>query len=350
MSRRNSIVDRDDGVMNAFDYRFSPKMNVHFYLPEKYWPETARQEAWQAGEISTLEQSGKIACAQCWIYQTWAALHRAGVEVQLSSELPTSGVLVTLTGFFPEAFRPPKDVFFAGIVADSLPHPGAQVQILQNPLHAQRLRHSRAIYMPLWPQPNLLPRDPARGTQFENICFYGDEKNLAPELQNPHWRKRLEDLGVRLVLRSADQWHDYREADAIMAVRGFGGSSYLHKPGTKLYNAWLAGVPFIGGLDSAYVGDGRPGENFLQAASPESLFDQIRRLRDNPALRQRLVTAGHCAGKEFSPAATLERWKTLLSRDLPARAATWKNRSERSRGTFFFFQRGRFWRDRTFRH
>lgn len=322
-------------------------MNIHFYLPEQYWPETSRQEAWKAGEISTLEQSGKIACAQCWIYQTWAALQRAGVEIPLSTELPTEGVMVTLTGFFSEEFRPPEDVFFAGIVADSLPHPGAQLQILQNPLHAQRLRHS--VYMPLWPQPHLLPRDPDRGHQFENICFYGDEQNLAPELQNSQWRKRLEDLGVRLVLRSADHWHDYRTADAVIAVRGFGRSPYWHKPGTKLYNAWLAGVPFIGGRDSAYIGDGHPGENFLQASSPEDLLDQIRRLRDDLALRERLVMAGQLAGEAFSPAATLDRWKTLLTRDLPVWAEGWQHRKSLSRRAFFFFQRGRLWRDRTFR-
>lgn len=333
--------------MNAFDYRFSPKMNVHFYLPEKYWPEASRQEAWKAGEISPLEQSGKIACAQCWIYQTWAALRHAGVEIPLSTALPSDGVLVTLTGFFSENFRPPANVFFAGIVADSLPHPGAQLQILQNPFHAQRLSHS--VYMPLWPQPHLLPRDPARGSRFENICFYGDEQNLAPELRDPQWQKRLADLGVRLVLRSAAHWHDYRTADAVIAVRGFGTSPYWHKPGTKLYNAWLAGVPFIGGRDSAYVGDGRPGENFLQATSPDALLDQIRRLRDDSTLRERLVVAGHLAGEAFAPAATLSRWKTLLTQDLPARAEAWKIQTTLSRRAFFFFQRGRHWRDRTFR-
>lgn len=324
-------------------------MNVQFYLPEKYWPEASRQDAWKAGQMTTLEQSGKIACAQCWIYQTWAALQRAGVEIPLSAELPTDGVLVTLTGFFSKDFRPPKNVFFAGIVADSLPHSGAQVQILQNALHAHHLRPSRAVYMPLWPQPNLLPRDPDRGHRFENVCFYGDEQNLAPELQNPQWRKRLEDLGVRLVVQSAAHWHDYQTADAVIAVRGFGRSPYLHKPGTKLYNAWLAGVPFIGGLDSAYVADGQPGVNYLQATSPDTLLDQIRRLRDEPALRERLVTAGHLAGEAFSPTATLERWKNLLTADLPARAEAWRDRKPLSRRAFFFFQNGRLWQDRIFR-
>lgn len=322
-------------------------MNIHFYLPKKYWPEASRQEAWKAGEVSTLDQSGKFACAQSWIFQTWAALERAGVETALSAKLPSRGLLVTLTGFFPNDFRSTRDIFFAGIVADMLPHPGAHIQILQNPLHAHHLRNS--VYMPHWPHPNQLRRDPERGSKFKNVCYFGDELNLAPELQDPEWRKRLENLGLRLILRSADHWHDYREADCVIALRGFGPSNHLHKPGTKLYNAWLAGVPFIGGRDSAYVADGRPEENYLQATSPDALLHQIRRLRDDLALRERLVTAGHLAGERFSPAATLDRWKTLLTHDLPARAEVWHNRMVLSRRTFFFFQRGRLWRDRIFR-
>ena len=49
-------------------------MEFHFYLPESYLPDADRQEAWRCGHITRLEKSGKIASAQCWIFQTWLAL------------------------------------------------------------------------------------------------------------------------------------------------------------------------------------------------------------------------------------------------------------------------------------
>src|SRR5690606_12799758 len=136
-----------------------------------------------------------------------------------------------------------------------------------------------------------LPRDPQRGDRFETLGFFGDETNLAPELRDPAWRAQLENLGVRLEVFHADRWHDYREVDGVVAIRGFGPSPYLHKPATKLYNAWLAGVPFIGGRDSAYAGDGTVGKNFLQAATPDELLQQVCRLKENPDLTRALVEA-----------------------------------------------------------
>ncbi len=60
-------------------------MQVHFYLPESYLPDPGRQEAWRSGKITRLEEAGKIACAQCWIYQTWLALERSRLSSKANS-------------------------------------------------------------------------------------------------------------------------------------------------------------------------------------------------------------------------------------------------------------------------
>ncbi len=322
-------------------------MQVSFYFPEKYLPDPARQEAWKEGKITLLEHGGKIASAQSWIYQTWAALQRAGVDAKLTAEIPGEGILLGLSGFFNDTFRAPEGVFFAGIVADYLPHPGAHLHILQNPAYAKRLAHS--VYMPHWPHPNLIPREPGRGDIFETVCFFGDEQNLAPELKDPAWIRQLNDMGLKLEVCSSDRWHDYSDADCVIALRGFSSSRYLHKPATKLYNAWLAGVPFIGGRDSAYAGDGRIGVDFLQAASPADLLAQIRRLKDDVFLRQKLVSAGHEASRNFNSSSILERWKKLLDQDLPILAQRWRERSAFSRREFFFSQATTVWLDRKLR-
>jgi len=319
-------------------------MDFHFYLPEKYLPDAAQQEAWKTGTITILEQSGKIATAQSWIYQTWAVLERAGFETNLTTEIPQSGVLITLAGCVPEDFAPPPEVFFVGIVADTVPHPAAHLHVVQNFMHAQRLRHS--VYMPNWPQPNLLPREPERGQRFERVCFYGDPANLAPEIRDPAWGQSLkEELGLDFVIREAKDWSDYRETDCSVAIRDFGISSFLHKPATKLYNAWLAGVPFIGGADSAYEGDGKAGENYLIALQLNRLTLALRRLKEAPLMREQLVTAGRIAARAFSPLAMVGRWKHLLREIVPRRVADWQKRGRVSREIFRITQRANVWMD-----
>ena len=301
-------------------------MQLHFYLPERYLPDPARQEAWRSGRITQLEEAGKIASAQCWIYQTWLALEQSGFPASLTHSIPREGILVALTNCVSADFRVPEHAFFVGVVADYVAHPRAHLHLVQNKAHARRLWNS--AFMPHWPHPNLIPRDPMRLDRFENVCFFGQSSNLAPELVDGRWQKRLEgELGVNFIMWGADRWHDYREADCVVAVRGFGRSAYIHKPATKLYNAWLAGVPFIGGMDSACAADGKPGRDFLQASTRDELFAHIRQLRERPALRQQLVAAGRAAARNFSFEATLDRWKRLLGETVPELAARWQRTS-----------------------
>lgn len=324
-------------------------MEVHFYLPEKYLPDSARREAWKEGKITTLEQGGKIASAQSWVYQTALRLEEAGWPVQLTPEIPSRGILVSLTGFLGDSFRPGRDVVFLGIAADYLPHPAAHRHIVQNSFHARRLHN--AIFMPHWPHPNLVPRNATRRDRFENVCFFGDASNLAPELRDESWRLRLRsELGLDFLILDASRWHDYSEADCVVAVRGFGNSPFLHKPATKLYNAWLAGVPFMGGRDSAYLGDGKPGKNYLQASSPDELFTQIRRLKEDPSLREKLAANGRVAAEAFTPQAVLERWQALLGRTAPALAEKWQKKSRVGRRLFFLVQSASVFLDRKLRH
>jgi hypothetical protein len=333
----------------AFHLRSGSFMQVHFYLPERYLPDPGRQEAWRSGKITQLEEAGKIACAQCWIYQTWLALERSGFPANLTHSLPSDGTLVALTNCVSADFRASERVFFVGVVADHVAHPRAHLHLVQNKAHAQRLWSS--AFMPLWPHPNLIPRNPARLDRFENVCFFGESANLARELADSSWRKRLRDkLGLNFVVCGADRWHDYSEADCVVAVRGFGRSVYIHKPATKLYNAWLAGVPFIGGMDSAYAADGRPGRDFLQASTTDELFARIRVLQERPALREQLVAAGKISARNFSFEATLDRWKRLLDHTVPELAARWRRKSVAGRRVVLALQTVSVWLDTRLRH
>lgn len=297
-------------------------MRTSFYLPAHYMPSPQNREAWRTGGHVHREQLGKGGCAESWIYQAWNALALCGSDAGLVTEIPDGGIVIALSGTLHTGYTPPPGVFLAAVVADGLPHPGAHVQILQNKRHAALLPGS--IYMPHWPQINLLPRDSSRGDEFRAVCFFGDPANLAAELASGEWKAGLKrDLGLDFIVRLHDAWHDYHDIDAVIAIRDFSGNRQIHKPATKLYNAWLAGVPFIGGSDSAYLAEGNPGKDYLAARSPAEVKRHLQRLRGDVSLRRTLVESGGIRSRDFTHQATAQRWRRLVEEELPARAAAW---------------------------
>ncbi|MBX9578553.1 MAG: hypothetical protein K2W97_08800 [Chthoniobacterales bacterium] len=326
-------------------------MEVSFYLPEKYFPSEEWIQAWKEDRPFPFEESGKAAAVHCWIYQTWALLTEAGIKTSLVSELPTTGLVLALSGTLHSSFQSnhhAPDFFLVDIVADGLPHPAAHFHLVQNRAHARRLPHSH--FIPLWPQPALIHREANRKGVFERISFFGDPKNLAAEFFSFSWQQHLKkELSLEFEIRRAAQWHDYSNVDAIIAIRDFSRSRQLHKPATKLYNAWLAGVPFIGGNDSAYQSDGRPGVDYLVAQSPKQVLEHLRKLKVDAAFRSRLIQNGIESGEKFSRSATLERWKFLIQETLPGLAFQWQKKSPSQRACYLLAQGAICWIDRKLR-
>lgn len=313
--------------------------NITFCLPEECLPNDDCRNAWKEGKVFP-----RIEYSTChnWIYQTWNFLKESGFPCKLSTQLCNSGITIalglTLDASFRTGARLPKDVFFVDVAADKLPHPAAHLHLVQNKIHAKLLPNS--LFVPHWPQPHLIPRNPARGNRFENICFFGHAGNIAPELSSTAWRQRLQrELGLSFYIQGNRGWHDYREVDAVLAIRNFSRARYFHKPATKLYNAWHAGVPFIGGRDSAYATDGHSGKDYLLATSPEEVFQHLKQLKEDENFRTSLIQKGFQSGASFTREATLIRWKKLLQETLPTLADQWQQTSLRRRRYFSLMQR-----------
>ena len=312
---------------------------VSFYVPELHWPDAAARHAWQEGKMIPRTE---YATPHIWLYQTWSLLQAAGVNCTISTQLPKQGIVITLGHWYlPACFgmKTPSDshLFFVDVVADTTLHPAAPLHLLQNKKQVQQTPHS--FFVPHWPQPHLISRNPARGNRFENVCFFGVPLTLAPELSSQKWQERLQrELGLHFQLRNKDRWHDYSDVDCVLAVRDFSTSPHLSKPATKLYNAWHAGVPFIGGTDSAYAADGHPGKNYLVAASLEEIFQHLKRLKEDECFRSNLVQQGFLAGAAFTRDATLAHWKKLVQETLPNLAVAWLQQSARKRRWFYFKQ------------
>ncbi|MBM3857524.1 MAG: glycosyltransferase family 4 protein [Verrucomicrobia bacterium] len=201
----------------------------------------------------------------------------------------------------------------------------AHFHIVQNPVQARD--YQNAFYMPHLPEHYLVPREKKREKTFTNIAYFGDPKNLADDLKSEEWQRQLKsELGLNFHLKHKEEWHDYSDVDAIIALRDFSAKTHDNKPATKLYNAWLAGVPFIGGADSAYANEGSMEKNYLVATSAEELLQQLGRLKKDQELREKLVKQGRESVKEFTMEKTVERWRKLIQEILPQRAHEWQQR------------------------
>ena len=294
-------------------------MSVQFYLPEAHLPSKENRAAWMEGGDLVLEEGGKSAASQSWIYKTWIALSKKGCLTELVHNFPESGVVFALSGTIPTRFWAPEGMLLVDVVADGLPHAAAHVHIVQNAAHARRMPCS--IFMPHWPQPGLQVRDPQRGAKCERVAFFGTRDNLAPELQDASWQEELKRrTGILFEIRGAGRWHDYRNVDAVVAIRDFTGGKQIHKPATKLYNAWLAEVPFIGGTDSAYAADGSAGQDYLVARGPAEVVRHLELLARDQVLRNSLVEEGRKKAVVFNAESTACRWQKLVELEIPSLA------------------------------
>ena len=173
---------------------------------------------------------------------------------------PQRGIVISHTDFLPLNLEPKPELFVVEIKPDrhlgSLSSNFVIVQSRSDPLYRSVWRLLfQVAYLPYWPQPSLIPRLRERGSKFENVCFMGNPEQLGVDAQL--LKSELNMLGLNFFLVERQRWHDYRGVDAIIAVRPSAPNNKAHmqvnmKPATKLYNAWLAGVPAILSPDGAF--------------------------------------------------------------------------------------------------
>jgi hypothetical protein len=194
--------------------------------------------------------------------------------------------------------------------ADATFHPFAHLHVVLN----RRAFHPwfPSFYMPHWPQPGLLPRDSARGDTWKNAAFFGDPGNFTKEMTGPAWDATLRDLDLAWHFVPPEKWHDFRETDVIVAVRGFDRHRHENKPPTKLFNAWRAGVPAILGRESAYQAERKTALDYLEVHSFAEVVAALRRLKADAGLRRGMIANGLERAKESDPAVITARWKEFF--------------------------------------
>jgi hypothetical protein len=197
------------------------------------------------------------------------------------------------------------------IKPDRNPHPYAQLQVVQNPQDAKKLKNS--YYIPLWRQAGLIPRHPERGDRFENIGYFGISYNLAPELKAASWSKQLEELGLNWEIIPKNRWYDYSSIDAVVAVRNFQKQNYTQKPATKLYNAWHAGVPAILGKESAFQSERKSEFDYFEVSSVDDVITVLKHLKDSLQLCQKVRENSKVRAKDIEPQNVVRQWRNFLT-------------------------------------
>ncbi len=264
---------------------------------------------------------------RCWILQTYLRLREAGGAVELTAEYPDADIAVVHPYFLGRLLRPPagKQIPIVVMVADDKGYCDlVDVQLVQNSGAAG----SKAFFVPLWPQPGLIRRDPGRGERVERVAYKGFDVCLDEDFRAPAWETALKERGLvwdNDSFRALDRgyrpddlhWNDYSQTDLIVAVRPPAPGMYRHKPGTKLVLAWLAGVPAILGPERAYR-DLRQSElDYIEVQNTTEALAAVDHLREDPELYRAMVENGKKRRGDHNREAVLRRWQEVLFEEIP---------------------------------
>lgn len=253
---------------------------------------------------------GVVACyMHAWVWPIYRRLKDRGEDVSFGY-VPMDGAINLIHGQVGRYQLKLADLnryFIIGIRADFRPFPYGELEIVQN----RNTAGGRRFYMPHFPQPGLIPREAGR-TEVVNVCAAGEPQNF-PCMDELN--RKLEEIGCRFVFKAAGDWQNMADIDILLGIRSFSEDEYHSKPPTKLFNAWLAGIPFIGGYDSAYGQVGIAGENFLQVSSVEGLINAVHELKESPTLYNDLVDAGKQAVLPYTPEKIAGLWMDFLGKE-----------------------------------
>jgi hypothetical protein len=129
---------------------------------------------------------------------------------------------------------------------------------------------------------------------------------------------------------------DYSDVDVVVAVRSFRRKGFIRKPASKLYNAWIAGVPAILGVEFAFREERRSELDFIEVTSCEAAMAAMRRLKASPELTARMIENGFRRAQDVGVDKLTERWWRLLSDVAVPKFEEWQKMGVSGRKDFIF--------------
>lgn len=301
-------------------------------LPHPVYFVSKSQQLWadlmRSRQVPSVESAYDRFCSShdAWCVQTYIQLRQRGLDVYLVPRYLPGRICVT--SYEHLAVR---DLPFRSYVVVCRHDRGrpeiCEQRIVQNPLN---LVDWTDHLLPLWPQPNLQPRSPDRGTRLEILGFKGRNQYIAAPFRDPAFLRQLAQLGVAFKPSpdaEADYrraWTDYSQTDAILAVRDCTEYDLALKPPSKLVNAWFAGCPALLGPEPAYRSLRQSDLDYFEVRSPADALAVVRLLRDRPDRYTATVENGRRRAREFAPDVLAQRWRDLLAGPIAAGYDRWR--------------------------
>ena len=224
--------------------------------------------------------------------------------------------------------------FLVCVRADYPKRRWAHYHIVQN----QKQLGSDTSYVPHWVQPGLIKRDENR-QGVKRVAYAGEilNGNLAGSVKT--WEDLFSPHDIEFVTLAGGSWHDLKDIDVLIGIRSFNSQTYDSKPPTKLFSAWHANIPFIGGHDSAFLQVGTPGIDYLLASTPEEAVNAVLKLRDNKDLYISLIENSKEKVEKYNENSIAKEWLEILSRTIIDRYELWKARPTDESKKFILHQR-----------
>jgi hypothetical protein len=269
------------------------------------------------------EQARVRSGVDAWILQSYVrlkpALRARGFEVSISEAFVRGAICIAHRDDLNRYGDPLHDCFVVGARADRPPLHVARIEVVQNGLQAS----PRARFIPSWPQPGLIARAAARAARVENVVYLGRAGSVPAWYRDGRLAAGLEAIGARFEIREK-AWNDYSDVDVVLAHREEGPVMLRQKPGAKLVNAWLAGVPALLGPEPAYAELRRSALDYVEARGVDDVLNAVRALHDDPKRYQDMVDNGSRRALEFDAPATAARWLDLIANEVRPAFEEWR--------------------------
>lgn len=287
--------------------------HVNFVLDARatHWPDLDRLSP---GDIAR-QPERFVGGRNSWIAQSYVRLRplleARGWKVTAGARHVPGSITVVhrddANEFLSGAFR----TFLVVVRADRQPAMACDLALVQN--NVAPLPHER--FMPLWPQPGLVPRDRVRNTTIRRIAYMGRLASPPAWFSDPQLHAALRRRGVEFEVRTSD-WHRYDDLDLVIAARDEVPTVLANKPATKLYNGWLAGVPVLARPEPAYEELRRSSLDYVRIHGAHDVIAAVDRLQADPALYRAMVVNGFARAPEFGVERTARRWCELLEHEV----------------------------------
>lgn len=266
-----------------------------------------------------------------WNLQTYLHLKNAGnLSVVYSNQMMPDAVNVVHSSQLIENIKT-SNCFIVSIQADFSHRIWRHYHIVQN----QNQQYDDSSVVPLWIQPGLIKRDFSR-QGVKNVAYAGQIYNGNLAGTKEMWTNLFNPYGIEFVTLPSGACNDLHDIDVLIGIRSFTTSTYDKKPPSKLVNAWHAGIPFIGGYDSAFRQIAVPGEDYLLAKSADEVLQAVLRLRDDNVLYSTLVKNGQRKALRFTQQTITQAWEEILSGPVLLRYEKWKSRLSYEKARYVF--------------